>query len=587
MAKSALVRRRGTKKSSSRWCAFGEMGLLQTIFAGIILIGIGLVGGLMVGIWFLPSPQKTTAQSAASVAAAVPGGDGDAAAAAGASGAASAGNAGAAAGGVRGMLRKAQERIPNMAKLLASHEHPPNHKHGEDLLKAMVHDANEDAHMTTAKQEFFQHTMKIGGVGPFPYYPNNDRNSLVDANFDFQTFSAKGGKRFEEWKHGDTPYDFKRGESDALARSRRYHVKKAMQHSWSNYRQYAFGMDEILPQSKGTSNNWGGLGITLIDALDTLWLMNMTEEFYQARDWVRSSLNHNVHQHVSVFETTIRSLGGLLSAYDWSGDETFLRQAQDLGRRLFHAFDNPSGIPWGTVDLATGATSDLGWTGGNAIVAEAGTLQLENRMLARLTGQQDFKEKSEHVYDVLIQMARPDGLYPYFVRNRGPVPEFANDKVTFGAMGDSLYEYMLKIWIQGGKVESRYRDMYDKAIQSMHEKLLQVSTPSGLVFIGDRNYGNLDPKMDHLVCFMGGLLVLGAYTDPLGLESERAQRDLQAGKVQKTSTSFPIYGNNNVYSQPCLLLFLLLCAGINLHMLSNVRPHEYWDISRIRPIRAW
>ena len=37
--------------------------------------------------------------------------------------------------------------------------------------------------------------------------------------------------------------------------------------------------------------------------------------------------------------------------------------------------------------------------------------------------------------------------------------------------------------------------------------------------------------MDHLVCFMGGSLALSAYTDPLGLDSPRAQRDLKAAKA--------------------------------------------------------
>jgi mannosyl-oligosaccharide alpha-1,2-mannosidase len=37
--------------------------------------------------------------------------------------------------------------------------------------------------------------------------------------------------------------------------------------------------------------------------------------------------------------------------------------------------------------------------------------------------------------------------------------------------------------------------------------------------------------MYHLICFMGGLLALGAYTDPDGLESDRAKCDLKTGKA--------------------------------------------------------
>jgi hypothetical protein len=126
----------------------------------------------------------------------------------------------------------------------------------------------------------------------------------------------------------------------------------------------------------------------------------------------------------------------------------------------------------------------------------------------------------------------------------GSLPAFANSKLTFGAMADSVYEYMLKIWIQGGKTEPMYREMYDKAMEGMHNELLQTSTPSGLTYIADKNGGRLDHKMDHLVCFMGGLLALGAYTDPLGLESDRAQRDLRSAKAL-TYTCYQMYARMN------------------------------------------
>ena len=51
--------------------------------------------------------------------------------------------------------------------------------------------------------------------------------------------------------------------------------------------------------------------------------MDMKEEFWKARDWVRDHLTFSHASEVSVFETTIRELGGLLSAYDLSGDEIF------------------------------------------------------------------------------------------------------------------------------------------------------------------------------------------------------------------------------------------------------------------------
>lgn len=98
-----------------------------------------------------------------------------------------------------------------------------------------------------------------------------------------------------------------------------------------------------------------------VDALDTLWLMGMKDEFWEARDWVRDHLSHDKVGDVSGFETTIRSLGGLLSAYDLSGDKVFLDKADDLGAKLFKAYDTPSGLPRGSVNLQSGRAKNFGW----------------------------------------------------------------------------------------------------------------------------------------------------------------------------------------------------------------------------------
>ena len=54
---------------------------------------------------------------------------------------------------------------------------------------------------------------------------------------------------------------------------------QAFQHSWAGYEQYAWGMDELMPLSKGGRNSFGGVGATLVDALDTLLIMGMDAEF--------------------------------------------------------------------------------------------------------------------------------------------------------------------------------------------------------------------------------------------------------------------------------------------------------------------
>ena len=117
---------------------------------------------------------------------------------------------------------------------------------------------------------------------------------------------------------------------------------EAFKHAWTNYRSYAWGHDHLRPISK-SAQNWFGLGLTLIDSLDTMFIMNLKEEFKEARDWVENRLSFDIDKDVNLFETTIRVLGGLLSTYHLSSDNVFLEKAKDLGTRLMGSFTSPSG----------------------------------------------------------------------------------------------------------------------------------------------------------------------------------------------------------------------------------------------------
>lgn len=196
-----------------------------------------------------------------------------------------------------------------------------------------------------------------------------------------------------------------------------------------------------------------GILLSLVDSLDTLWLMGLKEEFYEGRDWVRDHLEHGHVGRVSGFETTIRSLGGLLAAHDCSKDPVFLQKADDLGSRLVKAYNTPSGLPHGNIDLGSGSSSNFGWNSNAFILAEVATQQVEYRYLARATGKTDYATKSEHVFHILHEMQPADGLLFQNIRDGRGKPIFSGSKVSFGAMGDSAYEYMLKVWVQGGKKE--------------------------------------------------------------------------------------------------------------------------------------
>ena len=88
------------------------------------------------------------------------------------------------------------------------------------------------------------------------------------------------------------------------------------------------------------------MGLTIVDSLDTMIIMNLTDEYRQARAWCEKFQLSTVAEPVNVFETTIRVLGGFLSAYALSGGDRLFRDlAVDLADRLLPSFNTTSGIP--------------------------------------------------------------------------------------------------------------------------------------------------------------------------------------------------------------------------------------------------
>lgn len=106
-------------------------------------------------------------------------------------------------------------------------------------------------------------------------------------------------------------------------------VVNAFKHAWKAYKQYAWGKDELNPISQ-KSSDWFNLGLTLVDSLDTMWLMGLREEFDEAREWVQDEMDVAQDNDVNLFETTIRVLGGLLSTYHLTRDALFLDKAVSM-----------------------------------------------------------------------------------------------------------------------------------------------------------------------------------------------------------------------------------------------------------------
>lgn len=125
-------------------------------------------------------------------------------------------------------------------------------------------------------------------------------------------------------------------------------VKESFVHSWNGYKARAWLRDEVAPVSGGYRDTFGGWAATLVDTLDTLWIMELKDEFEMA---VKASeeidFTTTTETSINVFETTIRYMGGFLAAYDISGGEypVLLKKAVEVGELLYSVFDTPNRMP--------------------------------------------------------------------------------------------------------------------------------------------------------------------------------------------------------------------------------------------------
>ncbi|KAH8292887.1 hypothetical protein KR044_004196 [Drosophila immigrans] len=310
---------------------------------------------------------------------------------------------------------------------------------------------------------------------------------------------------------------------------RRAHVKQMMEHAWHNYKLYAWGKNELRPLSQrphsGSIFGSYDLGATIVDGLDTLYIMGLEKEYKEGRDWIERKFSlDNISAELSVFETNIRFVGGMLTLYAFTGDPLYKEKAQHIADKLLPAFQTPTGIPYALVNTKTGMAKNYGWaSGGSSILSEFGTLHLEFAYLSDITGNPLYRERVQTIRQVLKEIEKPKGLYPNFLNPK--TGKWGQLHMSLGALGDSYYEYLLKAWLQSGQTDEEARDMYDEAMLAIMDKMVRTS-PNGLTYVSDLKFDRLEHKMDHLACFSGGLFALGAATR----QNEHTDKYMEVGK---------------------------------------------------------
>ncbi|KAI1083267.1 glycoside hydrolase family 47 protein [Whalleya microplaca] len=323
----------------------------------------------------------------------------------------------------------------------------------------------------------------------------------------------------------------------SIRRKRQEAVKAAFKRCWDSYKTKSLMKDELTPISGTSKDTFGGWGATLVDSLDTLWIMSLRDDFEEA---VAASVNINFEnsslESINAFETAIRYLGGFLAAYDLSGDQRLLRKAREVGDMLYKAFDTPNRMPitrWAINEAGKGGKQVASET---ALVAEIGSLCMEFTRLSMITGNPKWFDATDRIREVFEEQQSTTllpGMWPIAI---SPQSKLFNVDNTFGlgAMADSTYEYLPKMHALAGGLIPSYQTMYEESMTTaLKHHLFRPMVPgtpdilvSGTVHVekeDGRTVLEFEHQGQHLVCYAGGMLAIGGklFNKPKHLEAAR------------------------------------------------------------------
>ena len=281
-------------------------------------------------------------------------------------------------------------------------------------------------------------------------------------------------------------------------------VRDQMAWSWDWYKRLAWGKDEILPVSGGTRAypmKTHHLGLSLVESLDTLWVMGLDSRFQEGVDWVKANFTSDVDGRLSVFETSIRLVGGLLSAHHACGDPVLLEKAHELAGRLLPAFDTPTGLPYGFINPKTGERSEP-----HTSPAGCATYLPEWGTLSRLTGDRRFHDAAKRAAVAIFERRSKIDLVPTGIDCVSG--RWTTRRATVGSYNDSFYEYLWDSWQLLGDADCKR--MYEVCTAAILKH--QQEVVDGDLWIRDVDFETgelIDRRQDELASFYGGLLAQG------------------------------------------------------------------------------
>lgn len=260
-------------------------------------------------------------------------------------------------------------------------------------------------------------------------------------------------------------------------------VREAFQFAWQGYRAHAFPADELQPGTNTPANSRNGWGATTVDAFDTAVIMRLPDVVADMLNYIPTIDFSRTPTQVSVFETTIRYLGGMLAGYDLlTGPfstvphdaaklEQVLKQCVRLADLLCSAFKTPSGLPDNILNFNGGQPTING--SATASIATIGSLVLEWARLSHLTNDPKYARLTQTAQQFLLKPSAGGEPFPgllgqYLRLSDGLIVD------TMGGWGpesDSFYEYLIKMYVYKPSDFANYRDRWTTAADSSMQYL--------------------------------------------------------------------------------------------------------------------
>lgn len=236
--------------------------------------------------------------------------------------------------------------------------------------------------------------------------------------------------------------------------------------------------------------------------------MGLSGIFEEALNFTQN-INFNVSNTpdtVNLFETTIRYVGGLLSAYELSGKKhSFLvSKVKQLADKLSFAWAPGLVVPFNTIDF-TSNTPIVDTTG----IAAVGTLTLEWSTLSKYTGNNTYRQLTVDTFKHLAENPAPLPGLPAQDIDPSTGEPFGG-YVTWGGGSDSYFEYLIKYARLSNTDDNTFANAWRTAVDSSISTLARTSTVGNHLYMADFDENRQIRHVgSHLECFMAGNWLLG------------------------------------------------------------------------------